>query len=128
MGVLENKKNKAFQKIVELSNEPNKDVELSRGAVELGLVQDIEKQSKNVFKQSGRMDSVVQKIEKAQGELKDEFIKLEQELSSLDSQYQQLKRNASVLGVDVPTAAENAYKTALALIKNDMATYRKYKG
>ena len=101
-------------------------VELSE-VVELGLVQDVEKLSEAYFRQSGKMESVVQKIEKAQDDLASEFVQLEKSFSELDSTYQQLRRNAKVLGLEVPTEAVNAYKSAIAVLKNDNATYKKYR-
>ena len=119
---MNNTTKRVFSKLAKEEN-----VELKAEKVELGLVQDVEKMSTNVFKQSGNMEKVVQKIESLQDDLSKEFIALEKALSELDSTYQQLRRNAKVLGLDVPKEAENAYKSALALMKNDLATYKKYK-
>ena len=105
----------------------SKEVELSKMEVELGLVQDVEKLSDNVFKQAGRFEDVVQEIEKKQTELTKEFIATEKELSILDKTYQQLRKNAQVLGLDVPSESESSYKATLAMIKNLIATYNKYK-
>ena len=101
-------------------------VDLKAETIELGLVQDIEAISKSVLSKESSFESAVQKIEKAQSEMSASFVDLEKELSKLDSAYQQLRRNAGVLGIDVPKEAENSYKTALAMMKNTLATYKKF--
>lgn len=101
--------------------------ELKSDVVELGLVQDVDKLSTNYFKAAGGFVDSIKKIEKAQAEMTDEFIKSEKALSELDSTYQQLARNAKVLGLEVPSEAQAAYKSALASMKNDLSTYKKYK-
>ena len=105
----------------------SKEVELSKMEVELGLVQDVEKLSENVFKQAGKFEDIVQQIEQKQDELAKEFISTEKELSLLDKTYQQLRKNAQVLGLDVPKESEGAYKATLAMLKNLVSTYNKYK-
>lgn len=100
---------------------------LKSDKVELGLLQDLEKMSDSVFSQAGKLESVFQKIEKIQDELKSEFIALEKELSKYDSAYGSFLRSSKELGVEVPKTAENSYKSTIAMIKNAMATYKKYK-
>ena len=103
------------------------EVELSAEKVELGLAQDIEKKSENVFKESGKMEAIFQKIEREQDKLSGAIVELEKALSDLDSDYQQFRRNAKTLGLDVPKEVENDYKTALTIVKSTMATYKKFR-
>ena len=117
-----------MSKLIKVLNKIGKDkVELKSEVLELGLAQDIEKLSDNVFKQAGKFENVVQAIEKEQKNLASEFIATEKELSKLDSTYTQLQRNAKVLGLDVPSEAVNSYKATLAMMKNLLGTYNKFK-
>lgn len=118
--------NTTFKNLAKYTEIEKQKLELSSEKVELGLVQDVEKLSTNYFKVASGFVDAVRDIEKAKEVLKNEFIKSEKALSELDATYQQLARNAKVLGLDVPKEAQSSYKSALASMKNDFATYKKY--
>ena len=115
---------KELKSVYSKINSVSKEVELSSEKIELGLVQDVQSLSKSYFKVASGFVESVRAIEKARQDMRDEFIKSEKAISELDKTYQQLSRNAKVLGLDVPKEAENAYKSALASMKNDLKTFK----
>lgn len=100
--------------------------ELASHEVQLGLVDDFAKMSDNYFQQSSKFETKVQKIESSIKEMQDEFIVLQKTASTIDNEYQKLRKLSIDLGVQVPVNAENDYKKVLAILKNDFATFKKY--
>jgi phage shock protein A len=100
--------------------------ELASEKIELGLVQDFEKLTNDYFTQSGSFEKSVQKVESSIKEMQDKFINLQKSISTLDSQYQKLRKTTSELGLEIPVEVENNYKKSLAILKNDFETFNKY--
>ena len=101
-------------------------VELSTMNVELGAVDDFNKLSKSFFTQSGKFETTIQKIELGIKDMQKQFIETQKIVSLIDSDYQKVRKSAVELGVSIPNEIENSYKTALAVLKNDFATFNKY--
>jgi hypothetical protein len=55
-----------------------------------------------------------------------QFIELQKISSSIDNDYQKVRKASLELGVSIPTKIENNYKKTLAILKNDFATFKKY--
>jgi hypothetical protein len=94
--------------------------------IELGLVDDFEKKTGTFFIQGGKFETAVQKIELGIKEMQKQFIELQKISSSIDNDYQKVRKAALELGVSIPTEIENNYKKTLAILKNDFATFNKY--
>ena len=94
--------------------------------IELGLVDDFEKKTGTFFIQGGKFETAVQKIELGIKEMQKQFIELQKISSSIDNDYQKVRKAALELGVSIPTEIENNYKKTLAILKNDFATFKKY--
>jgi len=101
---------------------------LSVQKVELGLIDDFEKKTDKALVQSGKMESIFQKIEGEQKKLKSEFIKYEKLVSIADKEYTTILRAAKDLGVDAPKEVANLYKIMIAELKNTYKTYNQFKG
>ena len=95
MGVLENKKNKAFQKIVELSNELDKEVELSSEQIELGI-------SDNISKLAAKAEDAVKK---GQAKLK-EFDSIKKDFAKVQKEYIAKEDKVRKLQSGTPEIAE----------------------
>ena len=93
---------------------------------ELALVDDFEKLANNYFVTSGSFEQKVQKVDLAIKEMQKSFIEVQKSASTIDSEYQKVRKSALDLGVPVPTSVENDYKKTLALLKNDLATFKNY--
>jgi hypothetical protein len=52
-----------------------------------------------------------------------QFIELQKISSSIDNDYQKVRKAALELGVSIPTEIENNYKKTLAILKNDFANF-----
>lgn len=102
------------------------ETKLATHEVELGMLQDFEKLTNSYFTQSGKFEQSVQKIETAIETLRTEFINNQKVASSIDSEYQKFRKSALDLGVQIPVEVENNYKRVLALLKNDLETFKKY--
>jgi hypothetical protein len=100
--------------------------ELAMQKVELGLVDDFEKKTGTFFIQGGKFETAVQKIELGIKEMQKQFIELQKISSSIDNDYQKVRKASLELGVSIPTKIENNYKKTLAILKNDFATFKKY--
>lgn len=100
--------------------------DLASQKVDLSIIDDFEKLSDSYFIQGGKFEDEVQKIEAAIKSMQTEFVNLQKVASEIDSQYQKAKKVSSDLGVPLPTEVENNYKKVLAVLKNDLATFKKY--
>ena len=100
--------------------------ELAKHEVELSLVDDFNKLTTLFFNQSGKFETAVQKIETAISEMQKQFIETQKVSSSIDSDYQKVKKSAQELGVNIPAEIENNYKRVLSILKNDFSTFNKY--
>lgn len=100
--------------------------ELAKHEIELSLIDDFNKLTKSFFVQSGKFETAVQKIELGIKEMQKQFIETQKIISLIDTDYQKVRKSALELGVSIPTEFENSYKTALAVLKNDLATFNKY--
>ena len=100
--------------------------ELASHEVNLGLIDDFNKMSESYFQQGSKFESKVQKIEAFIKEMQTEFIALQKISSTIDSEYQKVRKLSLDLGVDVPVNVENNYKRVLASLKNDLNTFKKY--
>lgn len=114
MSTLKNVGNKIFK------------TELESHKVELGLIDNFNKLTDSYFVQSGKMEDEVQKIESAIKSMQTEFISLQKKASEIDSEYQKARKMSSELGIDLPTEVDNDYKRVLSVLKNDLATFKKY--
>ena len=112
-------------KKIEKANEIQ-EVKLEKHEVELALVDDFNKLTTSFFNQTGKFETSVQKIETAISEMQKQFIETQKISSSIDSDYQKVRKSAQELGVNVPTEIENNYKKVLAILKNDLSTFNKY--
>jgi hypothetical protein len=92
--------------------------ELAMQKVELGLVDDFEKKTGTFFIQGGKFETAVQKIELGIKEMQKQFIELQKISSSIDNDYQKVRKASLELGVSIPTKIENNYKKTLAILKN----------
>ena len=100
--------------------------ELAKHEIDLSLIDDFNKLTKSFFTQSGKFETAVQKIELGIKEMQKQFIETQKIVSLIDVDYQKVRKSALELGVSIPTEFENSYKTALAVLKNDLATFNKY--
>ena len=112
-----------FESNVELSEVK---VDLALYEIELGLVQDFENSINSYIVASGKVEQQVQNIETAIKNMQTEFILAQKIASKIDSDYQKLRKQTIDLGVDMPKEVENNYKRMLALLKNDLETFKKY--
>jgi hypothetical protein len=95
--------------------------ELASQKVELSVIDDFNKLGDSYFMQSGKFEDAVQKIEIAIKSMQTEFIALE-----INNQYNKAKKLSLDLGVELPKEIENEHKRVLAILKNDLATFKKY--
>jgi hypothetical protein len=100
--------------------------ELGTHKVDLSIIDDFNKLGNSYFIQSGKFETQVQKIESAIKSMQTEFISLEKLVSEITTEYNKAKRLSIDLGVDLPTQIENEYKKVLAVLKNDLATFKTY--
>lgn len=100
--------------------------DLAKHIVELGLVQDFEKLTNSFFVSGGKFETTVQKVEASIKEMNNQYVEHIKVLSTIDSEYQKLRRSAIDLGINVPVEIENNYKKVLAVAKNDTDTKKKY--
>ena len=112
-------------KKIEKANEVQ-EVQLEKHEVELGLVQDFEKLTNSFFISGGKFETSVQKVEASIKEMNNQYVEHVKVLSTIDSEYQKLRRSALDLGVNIPVEIENNYKKVLAVAKNDSDTKKKY--
>jgi uncharacterized phage infection (PIP) family protein YhgE len=103
-----------------------KKVELGKHEIELGLVQDFESSLNSYLTASGKVEQQVQNIENAIKNMQTEFISAQKIASKIDSDYQKLRKQSMDLGIEIPKEVDNSYKKMLALLKNDLETFRKY--
>jgi|11BtaG_2_1085332.scaffolds.fasta_scaffold67762_2 hypothetical protein len=96
--------------------------------IDLALVDDFEKKTDAALVQSGKMESIFQKIESEQKKLKSEFVKYEKLVSTADNEYTSILRAAKDLGIDPPREVANLYKIMIAELKNTYKTYNQFKG
>jgi transcriptional regulator NrdR family protein len=117
-----------FEKIAKLEKTELSEVkvDLDSQKVELGLVQDFESSVNSYIVASGNVEKQVQNIEAAIKNMQSEFVSAQKIASKIDSDYQKLRKQAMDLGVDIPKEVDNNYKTMLALLKNDLETFKKY--
>jgi hypothetical protein len=100
--------------------------ELASHKVDLSVIDDFNKLGDSYFIQSGKFEDAVQKIEIAIKSMQTEFIALEKTASAINNEYGKAKKLSLDLGVELPKEIENEYKRVLAILKNDLATFKKY--
>lgn len=101
-------------------------IELGTHEVELGTIQDFEKLTNSFFVSSGKFEATVQKVEASIKEMNNKYVEHVKVLSTIDSEYQKLRRAALDLGVNIPAEIENNFKKVLAVAKNESDTKKKY--
>lgn len=102
------------------------ETQLASHEVELGLVQDFESSLNSYIVASGKLEQQVQNIESAIKNMQTEFISAQKIASKIDSDYQKLRKQSIDLGVEIPKEVDSSYKKMLALLKNDLETFKKY--
>lgn len=100
--------------------------ELAKHEVNLALIDDFDKLTDSFFVSGGKFEKAVQKIESSIKDMNAEYVEHVKILSTIDSEYQKIRKAAMELGVNLPKEIENNYKKVLAVAKNDLNTKKKY--
>ena len=100
--------------------------ELAKHEVQLNLIGDFEKLTDSFFVSGGKFEKAVQKVEASIKDMNAEYVEHVKVLSTIDSEYQKIRKAAMELGLNLPKEIENNYKKVLAVAKNDLNTKKKY--
>jgi replication fork clamp-binding protein CrfC len=112
-------------KKIEKANEVQK-VELEKHEVDLALIDDFNKLTNSFFTSSQKFETSIQKIESSIKEMRAQYVEHVKTLSTVDNEYQKIRRSALDLGVEVPVDIVNNYKKVLAIAKNEVGTKKKF--
>jgi hypothetical protein len=102
------------------------ETKLSTHEVELGLVDDFNKLTNSFFISGQKFETSIQKIETSIKEMQAQYVEHVKTLSTLDNEYQKIRKSALDLGVEVPTDIVNNYKKVLAISKNELDTKKRF--
>jgi hypothetical protein len=102
------------------------ETQLASHEVELSLIEDFKKLGNSYFTQQEKFQKQIDIINNGIKGMQNEYSLLVKIASTVDSDYQKLRKQVLDLGLEVPTEVKNYYNSIVDFLKNDSARFKNY--
>ena len=107
---------------IKLALQKNKETHL-----QFALADDFLKKTKAYDSASEKFKKSVENLVKSNNDMKQAFLDISSFSSSVDSEYQNLRKKVSEIGVEMPNNIVSSYNNFIKKLKDDSSEYKKYK-